>query len=115
MSVLDPQVKFIHIRNRQPSKKDPMQQEISCRGGVTIAYTVMEAAEAPDGFHITYSSSHCHQRDNYDRRIGRAKAGGRLHSKKVPPKTINICCDGEKLNPVTEILKDIGYPFSKPA
>ena len=55
-------VKFHHIRGYGP------------RGGLTIAYY------QPVPGKIYYAEAHCHPKDNYNKKLGRMKAEGRLNS-----------------------------------
>lgn len=61
--------KFAHIRYKE---KDGT---IACRGGITVAYEQIEDST------FKYAVAICHEHDNYNKRIGRAKAAGRLNSK----------------------------------
>lgn len=61
--------KFAHIRLRNSDGS------IACKGGITIAF---EDLGDPDFF--SYALAFCHEQDNYNKKIGRAKAAGRLLS-----------------------------------
>ena len=65
---MDTRVRFIH---RRPT----IDGKITNSGGCTVAYR-----EVDDG--IEYAVAYCSPRDNFSRKIGRAKAGGRLNSDK---------------------------------
>ena len=60
-------IKFIHLRNVD------LDNNILPYGGVTLAYEVSKEV-------ITYSAAKCNVKDNFCKRIGRAKAEGRLKS-----------------------------------
>ena len=62
--------KFAHIRLNNPDGS------IACRGGITVAYT---EDPRPDNGYL-YALAFCHEHDNYNKKIGRAKAGGRMKS-----------------------------------
>lgn len=59
---------FIHLRNR------PKGAPVSNRGGATIAYR-----ETDDG-RIEYAIARCMPSDNFSRKEGRVKSGGRINS-----------------------------------
>ena len=65
-------VKFVHIRRHSSDGS------ISPLGGGTVAYEVNQDT----GMVIRSASSFCHPRDNFNRQIGRAKAAGRMNSKR---------------------------------
>lgn len=67
-----PEVKFIHLRRVEVGNGG---LRVSCRGGLTVAFT----PEPTGGFRI--ATAQCHERDNFNRKIGRIKAQGRLLSK----------------------------------
>lgn len=60
-------VHFMHVRNFDISNR------ISNFGGATVAYR-----EVPGG--VEYATAKCHDRDNFNKAYGRAKAQGRLNS-----------------------------------
>ena len=62
--------KFLHLR------KQNEDGTISGRGGATIAYSCL----TPDSF--VYAVAKCHDNDNFCKHTGRAKAAGRLKSKR---------------------------------
>lgn len=69
-------IHYLHLRNKQIPT-----------GGITVAMRVNDSDQVE-----AFAMAKCHERDNYNRRIGRAKSGGRLNSSKqrfdcVPPKT----------------------------
>ena len=59
--------KFIHIRNKIDNK-------IQGKGGYTIAY------ESVPGGGFLYAMAKCHEKDNFNKHLGRVKAQGRLKS-----------------------------------
>lgn len=61
---------FLHFRVRNPATGAAQS-----RGGLTVAFVVDEAAKK-----ITFAYAQCHGRDNYNKRLGRVKAAGRLSS-----------------------------------
>lgn len=61
--------KFAHLRRHRND-----DNSIECRGGITLAY---EAAEQ-GGY--KYALAICHEHDNYNKKVGRAKSAGRLNS-----------------------------------
>lgn len=63
--------KFYHIRY-----VDPETGRIDPRGGVTYAYLI-----DTDKIVRGYAVARCHEKDNYNKHIGRAKAEGRMKSK----------------------------------
>ena len=77
-----PDVKFIHLRRTETAKDG--SERISCRGGLTIAYVPNDA----EGTSYKVASARCHWRDNFNRKIGRIKAAGRLLSKQA--ETIHV-------------------------
>lgn len=71
-------VKYHHVRYfteeaQQAPDKSLLTHVIACKGGMTIAYVI-------DGTDIFYATATCHENDNFNKRIGRAKAAGRLQS-----------------------------------
>lgn len=60
------QVKFLHYRVVENG-------QVSCKGGATIAYVTGEEG-------VSFAEAYCSQRDNYNRRLGRDIALGRLSS-----------------------------------
>lgn len=64
-------VKFIH--NRKVSKDG----HVLPNGGLTIAYVLDNKFKV-----IGYAPARCHDKDHYNKNIGRAKASGRLRSAK---------------------------------
>ena len=67
-------IKFMHMRNAIVNEQSEIQG-IDPLGGMTIAY--LEEKDQVKGFAI----ARCHNRDNYVKAVGRAKAAGRLNSK----------------------------------
>lgn len=63
-----PKIKFVHFRNY-----DPFLNAIDNMGGSTVAYI-----ETPEGFE--YAVAQCSDQDNFNKRLGRSKAAGRLNS-----------------------------------
>jgi len=61
--------KFMHIRHMQ-------EGVVSGKGGCTVAYSEITKGN------FVYAIAHCHPHDNYNKALGRAKAAGRLKSKK---------------------------------
>lgn len=61
-------VKFHHLRYHDMSGRP------TSRGGCTVAYI------QPQPGIILYAEAHCHPKDNFSRKQGRAKASGRLNS-----------------------------------
>lgn len=63
-------IKFLHIR--------PMSETGSplTKGGKTIAYVLDEQQDRVYG----YAEAKCHEKDNFNKHQGRAKAAGRLRS-----------------------------------
>ena len=68
--------KFIHKRF-QTTIPGLEQQEISGKGGVTIAYVPNE-----DTNEVLYAIARCHPRDNFNKQQGRIKAEGKMKSLK---------------------------------
>lgn len=70
-------VKYEHHRNYDIAMK------MSPRGGMTIAYVYRKEDLEAGGIAIAVSSgvAHCHSKDNFDKRIGRAIALGRALKK----------------------------------
>lgn len=64
--------KFMHIRRREFNSN-----AISPRGGVTVAYIIDDNYRV-----IGYALAKCHEKDNYVKALGRAKAAGRLNSER---------------------------------
>lgn len=62
-----PDVKFIHYRQRAADGT------VSPRGGLTIAFV-------EDGDRVLSAASKCHNNDNFNRKLGRIRASGRLRS-----------------------------------
>lgn len=66
-------IKFIHIR--------PADVKENPKGGVTVAFidrTPERDAHTAHRYDVTFAW--CHPNDNYNKRLGRAKAAGRLKS-----------------------------------
>ena len=63
-------VKYIHVRDF-----DSNDRPKAC-GGTTVAYDL-------DGNTVKYSFCRCHERDHYNKEVGRAKSGGRLRSPRL--------------------------------
>lgn len=63
-------MKFAHIRPPKVNGVTPS------KGGITIAFNY----EGNSCY--SYACAYCHPNDNYNKRLGRAKAGGRLNSQK---------------------------------
>jgi hypothetical protein len=75
-SILPHSVRFLHYRaydEQLRTKTNPLG--VDSRTGATIAYT-----EPAEGKPIAWAAAFCHPRDNYNKRIGRIKAMGRLKS-----------------------------------
>lgn len=66
-----PEVKFIHLRAIEVGTGG---LRVSCRGGLTVAFT----PEPEGGYRI--ATAQCHAKDNFNRKVGRIKAAGRLNS-----------------------------------
>jgi hypothetical protein len=66
-------VRFIHLRDHDP------HGAILAHGGATIAFEVVPGEDVGDK-DVFFSWAECHYRDNFCRRVGRAKAGGKLNS-----------------------------------
>lgn len=64
--------KFAHIRFKNPDGT------VTCKGGITIAFDVVDSITDPHQY--KYAMAFCHEQDNYNKKIGRAKAAGRLIS-----------------------------------
>jgi hypothetical protein len=62
-------INFAHFRRVNPD------DTINCRGGMTVAFI------EEDGY-FKYAMAHCHEKDNYNKSQGRAKASGRLNSQR---------------------------------
>jgi hypothetical protein len=62
-------IKYIHCRCIDHDGN------VKAHGGMTIAYLVDAAFKV-----VGYAGSKCHTNDNYNKHLGRAKAGGRLRS-----------------------------------
>lgn len=60
-------VRFIHLRTPDPSEP---------RGGATLAYT--SDTDKDDNKVVKIGVAFCHTRDNYNKKLGRVKAYGRL-------------------------------------
>jgi hypothetical protein len=76
--VADP-VKFVHIREQEAWVNVAygiVDYYPAPNGGVTIAY-VMDADEG-QSWHIRFAVAQCSPRDNYNKKVGRAIARGRL-------------------------------------
>lgn len=64
--------KFMHFRNIEETGNGSI---VDSRGGATVAYV-----QGEDG--ISFAVAYCHPNDNYNKRLGRAKAAGRLLSER---------------------------------
>lgn len=69
-TVKENEVKFIHIRNIT------VADEVAGKGGTTVAYV-----DCGGGVY-RFAIAKCHNSDNYNKKVGRAKAGGKLASPK---------------------------------
>lgn len=69
-------IKFLHFRCYDSVSL--FVQERSSRGGCTVAYTVND-----DDTSVHYAKSVCHVSDNYNKKLGRIKATGKLLSEKL--------------------------------
>lgn len=67
-------IKFVHIRFPETNGLEVFEGTISPRGGITIAIE-------DKGDHWLAAQAMCHPRDNYVKKLGRAKAEGRLKSR----------------------------------
>lgn len=63
------QPKFIHVRRYEGDS-------ISSKGGRTIAYYTPLLKDS-----FIYAVAKCHEQDNFNKKVGRNKAAGRLKSK----------------------------------
>lgn len=63
-------IMFKHARGKNPDGT------ISNMGGMTLAYTFLQ------GGYVKFAFAVCHPNDNFEKRIGRVKAAGRLRSPK---------------------------------
>lgn len=96
-------VRFKHLRfSEQIERLSGIQEVISSRGGITIAYELV--SEENGELIYAFALARCHENDNYDRRAGRAKAGGRLNSPRYR-RTVTVGSAGEFL----EFLDIVGY------
>lgn len=77
------QIKFVHLRNYSSDNK----REIEPRGGITLAIT-----EKKDSFNV--GLAHCSFKDNYNKKIGRLIANGRL----INPRNGKFVYSFSKLN-----------------
>lgn len=68
--------KFLHLRYKAYNLTS-QRMEPAAKGGTTLAYRV-------EGNTIIYGIAFCNKSDNYMKRIGRAKAYGRMQSKNHP-------------------------------
>lgn len=69
--------KFIHVRNFVEIEGTPFLMPNPC-GGTTIAYS-----HDPSSGVVAYAYSRCHNKDHYNKKLGRAKSAGRLRSPKL--------------------------------
>lgn len=69
-------IKFLHFR--EYTAVNLFREEVSANGGCTVAYTVSD-----DNTSVHYAKSVCHYSDNYNKRLGRIKAQGKLLSEKL--------------------------------
>jgi hypothetical protein len=85
-------VKYIHLRRWKNGEPLP-------HGGATIAYYIDETDTAH------YSIAECSDKDNFNRKIGRNVADGRLFG---PKKKEHLLYLGNNLlHPVTQIVKEV--------
>jgi hypothetical protein len=67
------QVYYFHMREYQNGTVLPC-------GGVTVAFQYWPPVEIDTQGEITWAMAICSPEDNFEKRAGRVKAGGRLHS-----------------------------------
>ena len=85
---------FIHIRPELPG--------INSRGGITLA-----VVWAPESGSYVYEVAMCHPSENYNKKVGRAIAIGRLHKNGGIPLT-------EDITSVAEAEQWLRYCYRKP-
>lgn len=87
---MNKEITFIHLRNRDGDGK------VLSKGGVTLA--IRKESVEGDQYHVGVAC--CNNKDNFDKRIGRAKAGGRTKAVKGNYWTV-IRCENIK-----QVVKD---------
>ena len=96
-------IQFIHLRDKS-----------SCKGGITVAFEYDDESKVVSKAAI----ARCHEKDNYNKKIGRIKAAGRLNSPrlcvysdgvKTKQDFINDCVRGFK-DGVLPVSPFYGYP-----
>lgn len=98
----DNQVYYIHMRyhNNKLLANGENRTELLSKGGVTIAYHY----DSPSGVCV-FAMAWCSPKDVFNKRVGRAKAGGRLRSEKQS-ETL-ICDKGADRNTIIQHLRHI--------
>lgn len=94
-----PAVKFVHCRNVDKEGK------IMAHGGMTIAY-LLDA----DFKVVGYAGAKCHEKDNYNKHIGRAKAAGRLRSSKYYEQVPEAMCEVDFIKKTKEGFNQVFNP-----
>lgn len=96
-------VRFKHLRfSEQIQRLSGVQDVVSSRGGITIAYELVTEENGESTY--AFALARCHEKDNYDRRAGRAKSGGRLNSPRYR-RTVTVGSAEDFLN----FLSIVGY------
>lgn len=66
----DESVKYLHFRRIE-------RGVVQARGGATVAYRTYGGSNV-----VEFAIAHCHEKDNFVKQQGRAKAGGRIRSER---------------------------------
>jgi hypothetical protein len=96
--------KYLHYRAVDESAKSKTNPHgILSRTGATVAY-----AQPDDKSPIVYSMAYCHPFDNFNKSLGRAKAGGRLKSEYY--RSLSEQTDREAFRAeMDEVMAEYGY------
>lgn len=70
--------KIVHARTSVPIIKNDVEVGQGYVPYATLAYQIEGITSA--GLHVSYAAAYCHPNDNYVKKVGRAKALGRLRS-----------------------------------
>lgn len=91
-------IKFVHCRN---INKDGT---INPNGGLTIAYNINSEFKV-----VGWAAAKCHTNDNYNKKLGRMKASGRLLSNKY----YNTCEEMEETKFIQQTQEGYQREFSE--
>lgn len=106
MTIIEPKIVFLHYRNLKdiPAADGGVQTAIDSNSGATVALT-----QLPDGV-LVMATAYCHEKDNYNKHTGRAKAGGRLLSEAYRETINTVTTVGEAIAEIDrEMWEEYNY------